>query len=117
MEASAEDGFFIGSGPEMVIDGRLDTRPFSSKSGKYPWLSLRLGQKPWRVMTKMTTNRNQFDILVDKILGVTMVERSDWADGPLRTRNIRVTIGDKEPQPGDDENVITGNLFYQFDRN
>ena len=28
-----------------------------------------------------------------------------------RTRNIRVTVGDKEPQPGDDENVITGNAF------
>ena len=28
-----------------------------------------------------------------------------------RTRNIRVTVGDKEPQPGDDGNVITGNAF------
>ena len=41
-----------------------------------------------------------------------MVERSDWAQGSLRTRNIRVTIGYKEPQPGDDENVITGNSFH-----
>ena len=29
-----------------------------------------------------------------------------------RTRNIIVTIGGKEPQPGDDENGITGNIFY-----
>ena len=45
-----------------------------------------------------------------------MVERSDWAQGPLRTRNIRVTIGYKEPQPGDDENVITGNTFHLIEK-
>ena len=67
-------------------------------------------------MTKSTTNRNQFDILFDKISGVTMIERSDWAQGPLRTRNIRVTIGYKEPQPGDDENVITGNSFHLIEK-
>ena len=37
-----------------------------------------------------------------------MVERDEHY-AALRTRNIRVTIGDKEPQPGDDENVISGN--------
>ena len=39
-----------------------------------------------------------------------MVER-DYQAAVLRSRNIRVTIGDKEPQPGDDENIITGNTF------
>ena len=37
-----------------------------------------------------------------------MIMRPDFE---YRTRNIRVTIGDREPKPGDDENVITGNAF------
>ena len=44
-----------------------------------------------------------------------MVER-DYQAAVLRSRNIRVTIGDKEPQPGDDENIITGNTFNNVNR-
>ena len=40
-------------GPEKAIDGREDTL-FSSKKAKYPWLSLHVGNKPWRVITAMT---------------------------------------------------------------
>ena len=39
-----------------------------------------------------------------------MVERKEHY-AALRTRNIRVTISGKEPQSGDDENVITGNAL------
>ena len=39
-----------------------------------------------------------------------MVERPfQWA--VLRNRNMRVTIGDREPQSGDDENIITGKIL------
>ena len=39
-----------------------------------------------------------------------MVERPfQWA--VLRNRNMRVTIGDREPQYGDDENIITGKIL------
>ena len=44
-----------------------------------------------------------------------MVERPfGWA--VLRNRNTRVTIGDKEPQSGDDENILTGTIFNHIDK-
>lgn len=51
-KATAEDGFFPGCGPEKAIDGKQESvdHLFSSKEAKYPWLSLHIGNKPWRVM-------------------------------------------------------------------
>ena len=48
--ATAENGHWPGGGPDRAIDGIRDGKVFSSKSGKFPWLSLEIGLKPCRVV-------------------------------------------------------------------
>ena len=50
MYATAENGHWPGGGPDRAIDGIRDGNVFSSKSGKFPWLSLEIGLKPCRVV-------------------------------------------------------------------